>query len=155
MTVCRVCFAALLRFAVLVAGFGVLLPAAPASASDPIKSLSKVAIEAGKLMVVGRTHRAYMTVKLDGGVAKTRSDSQGCFEFHIAYLPEACMIDLKAGQKTLSAVVANCGPKGLTPQGAWDRLEGYATDDLVTLKGSTWRALADNRSKRPDRKPAF
>ena len=154
----RLLSASLFRFIMPAIGLGLLGSgplAAPASAASPFKSLSTVAIEAGNLVIVGETRGPKKTVKLDGNVASTKSDAQGNFSFSVAYLPEDCAVDLKVGRQTETAVVGNCGPKGITPQGAWDRKTRYTANDVVTHNGSSWRAITDNRKKRPDQKPTI
>jgi len=142
-------FTANLRRFVALAALGTLALPAPASAVEPIKSLSKVAIEAGNLVIVGKTRAAGRTVKLDDGVATTVSDGNGDFSFELVYLPADCVVDLKVGATIKTAAVADCGPKGVNPQGAWNNQIDYLTDDLVTLAGSSWRAKSDNKGKKP------
>lgn len=59
------------------------------------------------------------------------------------------------GSQVKTAVVANCGPKGVNPHGAWKNKINYLTDDLVTHGGSSWRALADNKRKKPGSRSAI
>lgn len=61
----------------------------------------------GVLRVEGRTSQPRQVVTLDG-VYSQESDSSGNFVFHIDYLPRTCMVTLKAGSATHSALVANC-----------------------------------------------
>jgi hypothetical protein len=51
------------------------------------------------------------------------------------------------------AVVANCGPRGVNPKGAWDATVSYVIDDVVTSLGSTWRAKKNNVNKSPSAYP--
>jgi len=152
----RLFSAALPRFIAPVIGLGLIASwplAGPASAASPIESLSKATIEAGRLVITGTTTGPNMTVTLDDGVAKTKSDARGYFSFRLAYLPEDCAVDLAVGKTSETAIVANCGPKGVRPQGAWNRKTSYAANDVVTHDGASWRAKTDNRKKRPDRTP--
>ena len=129
--------------------------APPASAADQITNLSKVAIETGNLVIVGKTRVAGQTVKLDNTVATTVSDANRNFTFQLVYLPTDCIVELKVGTVIKEAAVADCGPKGVNPKGAWKSTNSYLTDDVVTFVGSSWRAKSDNKGKRPDANPTL
>ena len=106
-----------LVFAALVAPALMLAQAPPVSAADQITNLSKVAIETGNLVIVGKTRVAGQTVKLDNTVATTVSDANRNFTFQLVYLPTDCIVELKVGTVIKTAVVADCGPKGVNPKG--------------------------------------
>ena len=143
------------RFGALVVSLGALVLPSPASAAAQITSLTKVTIEGGNLVIEGKTRRAGQTVKLDNGVATTISDASRNFSFELVYLPTGCVVELKVGAVIKTAVVASCGPKGVNPQGAWSNQTNYLTDDLVTFRGSSWRAESDNSGKKPNANSAF
>jgi Collagen triple helix repeat (20 copies) len=128
---------------------------APATAAEHITSLTKVTIEAGKLVIFGETRRARETVTLDDGVATAVSNQRGIFSFEVEYLPANCLVELKVRNAIKPAVVANCGPKGINPLGAWRPTTRYVTDDLVTFRGSSWRAKRKSQRRRPDTFPAL
>ncbi len=48
-----------------------------------------------------------------------------------------------------NAVVADCGPRGIVPRGAWSAATPYLTNDLATAGGSSWRAKRNNTNKPP------
>lgn len=113
-------------------------------------AVTKASIEAGRLVIEGTTPQARQRVTLDGRHTAT-SNANRRFGFSLAYHPASCVVDLTAGAATARAVVADCGPRGVTPRGAWKKGEAYSADDLVTLQGSTWRARRASKGKRPDR----
>ena len=113
-------------------------------------AVTKASIAAGRLVVEGTTPQARQQVTLDGRHTATSNASRG-FNFSLAYHPATCIVVLKAGAATARAVVADCGPRGVTPRGAWKKGQAYTIDDLVTLQGSTWRAKRASTGKRPDR----
>jgi Collagen triple helix repeat (20 copies) len=143
------------RVVALTIGTVMLASASPVSAAVQITELTKVAIETGNLVIEGKTRRAGQTVKLDTGIATTVSDADKNFRFELVYLPPGCVVELKVRTEIKTAVVANCGPKGVNPKGAWGRTASYVTDDLVTFRGSSWRAISDNKRKRPDANPTL
>ena len=131
--------------ATLVAGAVFLSTAA--QAANLVVTDAKV--EGGLLIVTGKSPVANQTVKLDNFV-NVVSDASRDFAFELSdYLPPDCIVDLKAGAKTASAVVANCGQQGVSPRGAWKNARDYLLNDLVTWKGSTWRALSESSGEEP------
>lgn len=107
-------------------------------------------VTGGALAVSGKADLAGWKIVLDGQY-ETTSDASGAFTFRLTnYLPPSCIVTLEAGGAVRTAVVANCGPRGLTPRGAWHQKDNYRVDDVVTFKGSSWRALADSKGQRPD-----
>src|SRR5262249_6184553 len=138
-----------------VATIATVLAGAPASAAVEIPELTKVAIEAGKLVIAGKTRVAGQTVKLDGGMASAVSSASRIFGFELVYLPKDCIVDLEVAGTIKNAVVANCGPKGVSPRGAWTSTTSYLIDDLVIRGGSSWRALSNNKGKDPIANPAI
>lgn len=111
--------------------------------------ISEATVTGGRLVVSGTTQPAGRKVVLDGRFEMT-SDASGAFRFQRTdYLPPSCIVSLEAKNVTTTAVVANCGPRGVTPRGAWRRQDSYLADDLVTFRGSTWRALAESEGEQP------
>ena len=126
---------------------GLLASAASATAAITVTTAE---ISAGKLVVQGTRTGTAPTIILDG--LFTTGVVGGAFSYSLTYIPADCIVDLKADGGTggiASAVIANCGPKGLNPQGAWIGTKTYAIDDVVTDQGSSWRALAASKGKRP------
>ena len=135
-----------LRFICMVVG----LCLASSGAEAAKLKVSAAAVTGGALVVSGKTNLSGRTIVLDG-LYETTSDASGAFTFRLTnYLPASCIVTLEVGDATDTAVVANCGPRGLTPRGAWRQKDSYRVDDLVTFKGSTWRAIAENKGQRPD-----
>src|SRR5262245_47070223 len=126
-------FARVARLAAFGAAAGVCRVVSPARAAVQIPVLTKVAIEGRTLVIFGKRRVAGQTVKLDNGVANTISDADRNFTFELVYLPPDCLVELKVGAQIKTAVVANCGPKGVNPKGAWQSTSPYLTDDLVTF----------------------
>jgi hypothetical protein len=88
---------------------GLALSGSAAMALD----LNTVAIDAGKLVVNGRTTKPNQEVELVGSGAKVKSSASRRFSFSLSYLPESCRIDLKAdGEVAKDLLVANCAPRG-------------------------------------------
>jgi hypothetical protein len=108
-------------------------------------------IVGGKLVVTGKTLTESTLVRLDGKFDVTSNSSKN-FTFALIYLPSDCIVEVaKVGSSAApaQAVVGNCGPRGVTPLGAWSTVTEYVKDDLVTLLGSTWRAKRKNLNKTP------
>jgi hypothetical protein len=127
---------------------------AQASAGDIAVTDAKIA--GGMLVVTGTTAKAHTKLTLDGQFNAT-SNAAKTFSFNLVYLPAGCIVELtdaaSAGTPT-QAVIADCGPHGVNPMGAWSAATNYATDDLVTSLGSSWRAMKDNVNKSPSANPA-
>jgi len=110
----------------------------------------------GKLVVTGSTTSPNQPIKLDN-LFTVKSDPSKVFSFSVGnYLPTDCVVDLAAGSDKATAVVADCGPKGLTPRGAWVAGTSYLANDLVTFGGqSTFRAKSNNLGQQPDTNPGI
>jgi hypothetical protein len=122
---------------------------APAAAADIM--ITGAEISGGDLVVTGTTRMARTHVTLDGKF-EAISNAARTFTFTVVYLPADCIVEVAKSRSSaapVQAVVSNCGPRGVTPRGAWDSATTYATDDLVTLHGSTWRAQRTNLGKTP------
>lgn len=89
------------------------VPAAPAT---PPISTSRVAVEAGRLVVIGRTAKPRQTVAIKGTSFKTTSNGEGAFRFSVVHLPSDCRIVLTTPGASRTALVTGCGPQG--PKGA-------------------------------------
>jgi hypothetical protein len=127
----------------------VLLAAATAPAAAQQISVTTATVEAGKLVIEGKSPQPKQKVTLDGRFNE-KSNGSRAFRFSLDdYLPPSCIVSLKAGALLTTAVVANCGPRGLTPRGPWNGEDEYVADDLVTFGGSSWRAKRDNTGKTP------
>lgn len=112
--------------------------------------ISDATVTGGRLIISGKTDLGGRTVVLDGQF-ETTAEADGSFTFRLSnYLPSTCIVRLEADDAARTAVVANCGARGVTPRGAWVRQDSYVADDLVTFKGSSWRALSENSGQRPD-----
>ncbi len=99
-------------------------------------------ITAGKLQVSG-TSTLGATITLDGKFPV--SITAGAFSFSVSnYHPDDCVVDLRTNSfptdPQVSAVIANCGLRGVTPRGLWKATTAFKRDDVVTYKGSLWRA---------------
>lgn len=131
------------------------VPPLAVGAIDEIPILSKVSIETGKLIIVGKTRKPAAVVKLDGNVAAATANATRDFSFSLIYLPLDCIVELRVGSFKKKVVVANCGPKGVNPRGTWLSSVEYAIDDLVLFGGSTWRAKAASTGKQPNTNAAL
>jgi hypothetical protein len=74
-------------------------------------TLGEVAIENGRLDIVGRTPLPRQAVTVDGQFVVT-SDNDREFRFSLLYLPPTCVVSLGLGATSDQAVVADCGPQG-------------------------------------------
>jgi hypothetical protein len=133
-----------------------LLPAASVLAADVTITDAKIA--GGKLAVTGTTAAPNTWVRLDGQTARdfnVKSGGDGAFAFGIVYHPGDCIVDLQrlisptALGAATAALVADCGPAGVSPRGAWNSTTAYVANDLVTYLGSTWRARRGNANTLP------
>lgn len=125
-----------------------MVPAVPAGAATITVTDARIQPN-GNLLVTGKTAAASQQVKLDNRFVATSTPGK-VFAFNIAYLPNDCVVALTAPGATATAVVANCGPSGMSPRGAWTATDSYQPDDLATFGGATWRARIVNLNKRPD-----
>jgi hypothetical protein len=133
-----------------------ILPTARAHAADIVITDAKIA--GGQLVIAGTTTAPGTWVRLDGQTDagfNVKSDAGGAFAFGIVYHPGDCIVDLQRlvspttlGTST-AALVANCGPAGVSPRGAWVKTADYVRNDLVTNLGSTWRARRSNTNRPP------
>jgi hypothetical protein len=118
-----------------------------------VVTIKNATVTGGELVVDGSTPVANQSVSLDN-LYNVTSNANKVFSFHISnYLPPDCIVDLKAGAATGTAVVANCGPRGVSPRGAWLANSKYLVDDLVVFHGSSWRAKLANIGLVPDTHP--
>ena len=120
-----------------------------ATASAAI-TITKAEISAGRLVVQGSRTGTAPSIVLDD--LHSTGVIGGNFAFSLLYLPSDCMIDLKgeggtAG--TLTAIVGNCGPRGLSARGAWSNAVAYIENDVITAGGSSYRAKRSNTNKVP------
>ena len=132
--------------------------APPAEAADV--TVNSARIDAGRLVITGNTLVGGTRVRLDGQAGAafnvvSNGGSNTAFLFSLIYHPSDCIVTLQKvfpngslGAPT-NAVVANCGPRGLAPRGAWSASLQYLPNDLVTSAGSAWRAKRANRGKLP------
>lgn len=126
-----------------------LLAATTVSASAQQITVTEATVEAGKLVVAGTTPQPNQKITLDDQFS-AKSKASRAFKFSLDdYLPPSCIVALKAGPLVTTAVVANCGPRGVTARGPWNAEDDYVADDLVTFEGSTWRAKRASTGKTP------
>ena len=132
--------------------------AASSSLAQAAVSVTDARIEGGKLVVSG-TAASGATLRLDGqeGAAfNARTGADGSFSFSLVYHPGDCVVTLQSlvppyltAGESADALVANCGPAGVTARGAWAEAATYVRNDLVTHEGSTWRARRNNAGNQP------
>jgi hypothetical protein len=129
-------------------------------------TVTNAKIQAGKLFITGKTLTAGTKVRLDGQAGEAFnvvSSATKTFVFSVVYHPDDCIVTLQKftppatlGVPT-NAIVADCGPKGVIPRGAWvpNAPNGsYLANDLVTFQGSRWRAKRASIGKSPATHPA-
>ncbi|WP_304610563.1 hypothetical protein [Oryzibacter oryziterrae] len=123
-------------------------------------TVTKSEISAGKLVVQG-TASSGTSIKLDGQFTAPVDPATHKFSFSQVYLPKDCIVDLTVGSSATvaaQAVVADCGPQGLNALGAWSSTTTYEENDVVSYKGSAWRAKAigsANLDKDPSTQTAY
>jgi hypothetical protein len=119
-----------------------LFMAASFSTATAAITVTNAKIAAG-VMTVSGTSTTGTHVSLDGLFTEPVG-AGGAFSFSVPYHAEDCIVRLTSvGAPTVSArnaVVADCGPRGVIPRGAWLSTTAYVLNNLVTHAGSTWRA---------------
>lgn len=78
---------------------------------------------AGVLLVRGETSQANQRVTLDGRYTEY-TDKTRQFVFRIRYLPRDCTAEIRAGQESRPAYVANCEPAVVVPLGQTNSSKG-------------------------------
>ena len=124
--------------------------AVTATTASAAITITKAEIAAGRLVVQGSRTGTAPSIILDDQF--TAGVIGGNFAFSLLYLPPDCMIDLKGDggtAGTLTAIVANCGPRGLSARGAWSDASAFFENDVVTSGGSSYRAKRSNINKPP------
>lgn len=128
-----------------------------AIAAGPDVIITDAKIEAGKLVIAGKTAAASMRVRLDGRSQadfNTTSAGNGTFKFRLVYLPKDCIVSVQKVQGSqlgaaTDAVIANCAPSAITPRGQWSEKTSYEGLDLVSHGGASWLATADKSEGEP------
>ena len=136
-----------MTLAALATAAGLAAALAPASAAITI---TKAEIAAGRLVVTGSRTGTAPNIVLDDQFSTAVAG--GNFAFSLPYLPPDCVVDLKGSggtAGTATAVIANCGPRGLNAKGAWSNVANYTSDDVTTSGGSSYRAKRANLNKPP------
>jgi hypothetical protein len=131
--------------------------AAMAMAAGPDVVITDAKVEAGKLVITGKTAVGGARLRLDGrsqAEFNTVSASDRSFRFNLVYLPKDCVVSLQKVQGSqlgaaTEAVIANCSPSAITPRGAWNDKTAYEALDLVSHEGSSWVAARDKAKGQP------
>jgi hypothetical protein len=127
--------------AVLAASIGIFAFGVAAASAAEV-TITDAKITGGRLVVTGTTQTANMQLRLDGTYPDS-SNAAKAFSFNIIYMPTDCIVEVgkvNSAAVPARAVVANCGPSGVNPMGAWNAATDYAKNDVVTHLGSTFRA---------------
>lgn len=135
----------------LMAAASILAFAAASVAASAAITVTTAEITGGKLVVEGTRTGGAATIRLDDQF-NDGVNGAGAFAFSLDYLPPDCIVDLKeigGLNDSATAVIANCGPKGLNPQGGWDSAKTYQKDDVTTLGGSSFRAKRASLNVQP------
>jgi hypothetical protein len=144
----------------------VLIPAALGAAvfgsalvSAADLTVTSAKIDGGKLMISGTTQTGGMKVRLEGQVGSAFNTVSNYatrgFSFNLVYYSSDCVVALQRVNTNstlgpaVSAVIANCGARGISPRGAWAPNANYLTNDVVTSDGSSWRAKRNNFNNPP------
>ncbi len=125
--------------------------AAMAMAAGPDVLVTDAKIEAGKLVITGKTAVAGTRVRLDGRSQADFNAVSGrdrAFRFDLVYLPKDCIVSLQKVQGSqlgtaTDALIANCSPSAITPRGAWNEKTSYEGLDLVSHDDASWLAIRD------------
>ena len=117
-----------------------LLTAVTVSAATAATTVTKVEISSGFLNVAG-TGTPGATFKVDNKGPFTVHPN-GQFNVNIVYFPVDCIVAITGSEllAPLNRVVANCGARGIQPQGIWKSALAYKVNDVVLRDGTTWRA---------------
>jgi hypothetical protein len=84
----------------------------PAFSAGSGIQLGDVTIEAGWLVITGRTASARERVTIPGTPFATTSNLRREFSFNILYRPDTCRVILATSSGTISAFISMCGPEG-------------------------------------------
>lgn len=104
-------------------------------------------IAAGKLVVTGTTPRANQLIVLEDQF-QVRSNGSAVFSFQVVYFPSDCVVGLKTGTATQTAVVAGCAvapAQGVDINGAVSLspvANGRCTQVLLSISGAKTNDLA-------------
>lgn len=128
--------------------------AASAQAADV--AVTDAAITGGKLVISG-TAATGTHVRVDGQPGadlNATAGADGTFSISAVYHPGDCIVSVQkvtgnALGAPVNALVADCGPAGLTPRGAWNGSASYVANDIVTADGSAWRARRTSKGSEP------
>jgi hypothetical protein len=131
--------------------------AAMATAAGPDVVVTDAKIEAGKLVITGKTTAARTHVRLNGRSQadfNTISGRDRTFRFDLVYLPKDCIVSLQKLQGSqlgaeTDAVIANCAPSNITARGQWNDKTLYEGLDLVSHGGASWLAMRRKASGEP------
>jgi hypothetical protein len=127
----------------------VFLVATSGAATAQQISVTTATVEGGRFVVEGTTPLPNQKITLDDRFNATSLRSR-TFRFSFGdYLPADCIVALKAGALATTALVSNCGPRGVTPRGPWNGEDDYVAGDVVGFGGSSWRAKRDNTGRPP------
>jgi hypothetical protein len=75
--------------------------------------VDKAAIINGRLVVIGKTSVPNQVVEVVGTGERTASLPSRRFRFDLVYLPDTCIVKLKAGiDETIQSLVSGCAPRG-------------------------------------------
>lgn len=140
------------------AGSAALVALAATAAAAPDVTITVAKIEAGKLVISGKTAAAQTRLRLDGRSEadfNTTSGADRTFSFSLVYLPKDCIVSVQKMQEASKLdvpnelVIANCAPSAISPRGAWNLKTSYEGLDLVSHRGSSWLATRDNVNQQP------
>jgi hypothetical protein len=119
-------------------------------------TITDAKIENGRLIVTGTATRSTQNVILDGRFRTSTTGGLNTYTFRLnRYHPSDCIVEVRAAGQTATAVVANCGPTGVSPRGRWSPDAEYLRNDLVLFEGSTWRARVPNQDEEPGESEAW
>ncbi len=135
----------------LMAAASILAFAAASVAASAAITVTTAEITGGKLVVEGTRTGGAATIRLDDQF-NDGVNGAGAFAFSLDYLPPDCIVDLKeigGLNATATAVIGNCGPKGLNAKGGWKNTTNYVANDVVAFGGSSFRAKRANLNVTP------
>lgn len=112
-------------------------------------TVSLVALKAGRLAIAGTASSVGVVVRIAGTAFEATAGTDGRFNFDVDFRTPDCRVTLETGSGALGLLIGNCGP-GTVPRGVWSAQIQYGAGDLVLFSGSTYRALAGSKGKRPN-----
>ncbi len=94
------------------AGLATTAAAAPESVEGAGLNVTKVVLDAGRLVIAGTAKTPRLAIAIKGTTFRTVADAKGAFAFQVDLQPADCRVALTSTAGQIGLQVANCGLKG-------------------------------------------